>query len=58
MFSYMDLESYYRLIFALQQFHKWQISDVENMTPIERDIYVVLLNEHIEEEKRKAESNQ
>lgn len=57
MFSYMSLESYFKLIFALQQFHKWQISDVENMMPFERDIYVMLLNQHIEEEKNKNKNN-
>lgn len=55
MFSYINLEEYYRLNFALLQFQKWQISEVENMIPMEREIYVALLSQHIEKEKRNAE---
>lgn len=57
MFSYMSLEDYYRLLFALQYFWRWQISEVENMTPSERDIMVLLLNQQIEKEKKEAENN-
>jgi hypothetical protein len=37
------------------QFHKYSLSDVENMVPWERDIYVGLLRNHIEEENLKAQ---
>lgn len=38
------------------QHHHWSLSDIENMIPWERDIYVALLNNWIlqENEKRKA----
>jgi hypothetical protein len=35
------------------QYHKYSLSDVENMIPWEREIYLALLKEHIEEEKQK-----
>jgi len=41
--------------FDLINFHRWTLADIEAMTPFERDIYVSLLNEWIEDEnQRKA----
>lgn len=51
--SHMDLENYYRLNFALIQFHKYSLTEIENMMPWERDIYVMMLEEHLEEEELK-----
>lgn len=50
----MDLESYFKLNFALMQYHKWNLSEVENMLPFERDIYTILLKQHLEEEEERA----
>ena len=57
--SHMDMENYFRLNFALMQFHKYSLTEIENMMPWERDIYVMLLEQHLEDEelKRKAASN-
>jgi hypothetical protein len=52
--AHMDLESYYRINFALMQHHKYSLTEVENMMPWERDIYLALLNQYIEEENLKA----
>jgi len=49
----MDLESYYRLNFALMQYHKYSLTEIENLMPWERDIYVALLQQHLEEEELK-----
>ena len=35
------------------QFHKYSINEIENMIPFERDIYVGLLENHIEEENQR-----
>ena len=51
----MNLESYYRLNFALMQYHKYSLTEIENMIPWERDIYVALLEQHLEEEKLKQQ---
>ena len=51
----MDLENYLRLNFALMQYHKYSLSDIENMIPWERDIYVALLQQHLEDEKLKQQ---
>lgn len=48
---------YYKIIFALTQFHKWSITEIENLLPYEREIYVTMLNNHIEEEEKKQKNN-
>ena len=53
--SHINLESYFKLNFALMQHHKYSLTEIENMMPWERDIYVALLNQHIEEENLKAQ---
>jgi len=37
------------------QHHKYSLTEVENMLPWERDIYVDMLIQHLKEEKRKAQ---
>ena len=51
----MDLENFYKINFALMQYHKYSLTDIENMMPWERDIYVAHLQQHLEEEKAKQE---
>ena len=53
--SHISLEAYYRINFALMQFHKYSLTEIENMMPWERDIYLSLLRAHIEEENLKAQ---
>ena len=45
--------------FALMQHHKYSLTELENMMPWERDIYIGLLINHIkdEEEKLRKENN-
>ena len=54
----MELESYFRINFALMQFHKYSLTEIEAMIPLERDIYLALLQQHIEEEKLKQQQQQ
>jgi hypothetical protein len=51
----MDLENYFRLNFALMQYHKYSLWEIESMMPWERDVYVGLLEQHLEEEKLKQQ---
>jgi hypothetical protein len=53
----MDLENYFKLNFALLQYHKYSLTEIENLMPWERDIYVALLQQHIEEENEKMRQN-
>ena len=52
--AHIDLELYFKLNFALIQHHKYSLTEIENMMPWERDIYVGLLNQWVEEENLKA----
>ena len=52
--AHIDLESYFKLNFALIQHHKYSLTEIENMMPWERDIYLGLLNQYIEDENLKA----
>ena len=52
--AHIDLESYFKLNFDLIQHHKYSLTEIENMMPWERDIYVGLLNQWIEDENLKA----
>ena len=54
----MDLENYYKLNFALMQYHKYSLTEIENMIPWEREIYLSLLEQHIQEEEEKASRKQ
>jgi len=47
------LENYYRLNFSLMQHHKYSLTEIEHMLPWEREVYVGLLLQHIEDEKMK-----
>ncbi len=51
--AHNNLENYFRLNFAMMQYHKYSLTEIENMIPWERDIYVGLLQAHLEEEKLK-----
>jgi|TARA_R100001463_G_scaffold102982_1_gene157299 hypothetical protein len=53
----MDLENFYTLNFSLMQYHKYSLTEIENMMPWERDIYVAMLKNHLEEEKLKQQQN-
>ena len=51
----MELENYYKINFALLQYHKYSLTEIENLIPWERDIYVGLLQQHLEDEKLKQQ---
>ncbi len=55
--AHMDMESFYKLNFALMQYHKYSLTEIENLIPWERDVYVALLKNHLEEEEQKQKSN-
>jgi len=51
----MNLQSFYKINFDMTQYHKFSLSEIENMIPFERDIFIIMLEEKIkkEEEQRK-----
>ena len=46
-----------RTMFAMMQHHKYSLSDLNNMIPWEREIYLTLLLQWIEEQEEKAKKN-
>ena len=52
-FSYDSLGNYYQTNFALMQHHKYSLTELENMLPWERNIYISLLIKYLEEEKER-----
>jgi len=55
--AHTDLASYYKVNFALMQHHKYSLTDLENMIPWEREVYLTLLQQYIEEENLKNRQN-
>ena len=53
MLSHTSLGIYYKTLFSLAQHHKYSIADIENILPYERDLYVEMLVEYLEELKSK-----
>lgn len=52
-----NLANYYKLNFALLQYHKYSLAEIENMIPFEREVYVAMLIQFLEEEKQRIEAN-
>jgi hypothetical protein len=49
MLGHDNMKNFYRTNFALVQHHKYSLSDIENMMPWERQVYIDLLAAHIQE---------
>ena len=55
--AHMDLESYFKINFSLITHYKYSLTEIDNMMPWERDIYLALLNQFVEEENLKAQQS-
>jgi hypothetical protein len=51
-----SLANYYKMNFALMQYHKYSLTELENMIPFEREVYVYMLVQYLEEEKKRIQS--
>jgi hypothetical protein len=40
------------------QLHHWSLTEIENMIPYEREVYLTLLQQHIKEENSKMREAQ
>jgi len=49
------LKNYYETNFAMMQHHKYSLTELENMLPWERNLYVSLLVEYLRQEKERLE---
>ena len=52
--SHDSVINYYQTNFALMQHHKYNLTELDNMMPWEREVYMGLLMEHLEEEKERV----
>lgn len=57
-FRHENLGNYYKTNFALMQHHKYSLTELENMMPWERDVYVNMLIQHLEQENEKIKQMQ
>ena len=53
----MNLEAHFDYNFALIHTHKWSFTEIENMLPWERDIYLIKMQEWIKEQNIKTEQH-
>ena len=53
--SHNTLANYYQTNFSLMQHHKYSLSDIDNMIPWERDIYVKMLIDYLDKLKEEPE---
>jgi len=53
-----SLENMFKTNFALMQHHKYSLTELENMIPWERDIYVNLLINHIQEQEKRMKQQE
>ena len=56
MLSHISLGAYYKMMFSMVQHHKYSISDIETILPYERDLYVEMLVEYVEEQNTKQKT--
>lgn len=47
------IHNFYKAQFALMQYHKYSLSDLEDMIPFEREVYIAMLIQHLDEQKQK-----
>ena len=55
--SHDNLVNYYKTNFALMQHHNYSLSDLEEMLPWEREVYLNMLQQHIEDENMRLRHN-
>lgn len=52
------LANHYKTNFGIMQHHKWSLSEMENLLPWERYIYIELLSQFLREEEEKAKDRE
>ena len=57
-FGYDTLGNYFQTNFALMQHHKYSLTELDNMIPWERQVYIDMLVKFLEEEKERLKAQQ
>ena len=58
MLQHDQLANYYHTTYMLKQHHKWDITELENMLPWERQIYITMLQREIENETERMKTEE
>jgi len=58
MFRYESLSNHFQTNFALMQHHKYSLSELNDMMPWERNVYVTMLLQFIDKENEKLKQQQ
>ena len=53
--SHNNLLSYYDANFQMMQHHKYSLSEIDNLIPWEKEVYMNMLIEHLKEEKQRQD---
>ena len=53
-----SLSNYYETNFALMQHHKYSLTELDNMLPWERQVYIDMLVKFLEAEKERLKAQQ
>ena len=53
--SHETLENYFKTNFLMMQHFNYSLSDLEGMLPWEREVYLMLLNDHLEQKAREEQ---
>ena len=56
--SHNTLANYFQLNFSLVKHSGFSLTEIENMVPWEREIYVTLLKQHIDQERQAQREQQ
>tara|TARA_Y100001963_G_scaffold125739_1_gene177606 strand:+ start:5305 stop:5496 length:192 start_codon:yes stop_codon:yes gene_type:complete len=55
MMYHVTIDSMMETNFSLMQYHKWSLTEIENMIPWEKEIYVNFLVKYLEKQKLEAQ---
>lgn len=55
MLGHTDLFAYYQTNFLLMHKFNFRLSEIEDMLPYERDVYISLLENYLEEKKKRED---
>tara|TARA_E500000318_G_C3478391_1_gene179423 strand:- start:192 stop:380 length:189 start_codon:yes stop_codon:yes gene_type:complete len=56
--SHESLVNFYQTNFQLVHHFKYSLTEIENMVPWEREVYLTMLINHLKEEAEKAKAKQ
>lgn len=54
--GHFDMADFYKSNFLLMHKYQFRLSEIEDMIPFERDVYISLLENYLEEKRAKEEN--